>query len=195
MKYPASSIQQKSTWDHKSHARSIRKDERGSSLLEFTLTISIVLVTVFSIMGFSLLLYADHFVASAANDAVRYAIVRGSTWDAASIATGGKAVPCATPTTASCTATVANIQSFVVSIIPPGITAGNVIATPAWTGASPTGAACDTFNSGSSTDGSNNPGCTVTVTVNYSFSSIFVFLPLIPKTFSLSYKASAAIVM
>ena len=159
--------------------------EKGSSLLEFTLCISMVLTTLFCILGCSLLFYADHFVSNAASEAVRYAIVRGSSWNGAT---------CGTPSTAGCTATSSNISSFVNSVVPPGITAGSVSVTTRWPGTNPAGTACDTYDAAKGVyDGTNNPTCTVVVTVSYTFKFLF---PLLPRqTSTLSSTAAASIVM
>jgi Flp pilus assembly protein TadG len=184
------SLDTRSPLNSRSHSREARwyvalRCEKGNSLVEFALCISIVLTTVFCILGCSLMFYADHFVSDAASQAVRYAIVRGSSWNG----TG-----CSTPSTADCTATAANVTSFVNSVIPPGITASSVSVIPLWPGTSPAGTACDTYDPAKETnDGTNNPTCTVTVTVSYSFNFLFPFLP--SKAITLSSTAAAPIVM
>ena len=60
--------------------RAFRLGESGSSLIEFALSVSLLMMVVFGIMGLSLAAFSDHFVAIAAQAATRYASVRGSTW-------------------------------------------------------------------------------------------------------------------
>ena len=150
----------------------LRSDESGSSLIEFALTGTILLMLVFGIMDFSRAMYADHFVAYAAMAATRYGMVRGSTWTTAS---------CSTPTAANCPATGQAIQNFVTSIVPPGIAASNLVVAPIWPGATLAGVAC----------AAPDPGCLFKVTVNYSFSFNVPFLPA--KALTLSSTSAAVI--
>jgi Flp pilus assembly protein TadG len=137
--------------------------EEGGSLVEASATLTLLLMIIFGIMDCSRALYADHYVRYTAEEAVRYAQVRGSTWNN---------TPCSTPATLSCTATAANIQSQVASVMPAGIDSGtNLTVVTSWTGLTPTGAAC------SVTNGANSPGCMVQVKVSYSFNFVLPFLP------------------
>lgn len=133
--------------------------ESGSSLVEFALTSTILLMMIFGILDCSRAMYAYHFVANAAEEATRYAMVRGSSWNG---------VACSAPSTVSCTAKAADIQSFVTSITPGGITPGSLTVTPTWTGSTPSGVACST---------STDTGCVVSVQVSYAFNFIVPFLP------------------
>lgn len=151
-------------------SRSLRNDESGDSLIEFAVSISVLLMMVFGIMGFSLALYADHFVALAAPEAARYAAVRGSTWYSA----------CTSATAISCIATAASVQSYVTSITPGGVKAANTTVLTSWPGVTPAGGACY------ASAGNNSPGCTVKVTVTYSFKFLLPFLPTGTRTFSSS---------
>jgi Flp pilus assembly protein TadG len=56
------------------HARS----DEGSNIVEFALSCSILFVLLFGIIEMSMALYTYTFVASAAREATRYAVVRGS---------------------------------------------------------------------------------------------------------------------
>jgi Flp pilus assembly protein TadG len=151
--------------------RRFRADQTGSELVEFALSISLLLMAVLGVIGCSLALYADHFVAYAAREATRYAMVRGSSWNG---------TPCSTPSTFSCTATSNNISDFVTSISPPGLTASNLTVTSGSTALS--GGACTPTGS---------PGCIITVTVSYPFTFV---LPLLPKdTFVLKSTAATTI--
>jgi Flp pilus assembly protein TadG len=156
----------------KMRSMNLRSDESGSSLIEFALTGTILLLLVFGILDCSRAMYADHFVAYAAREATRYGMVRGSTWQTAS---------CSSPTASNCTATSQALQNFVTNIVPPGIAASNLTVAPIWPGATLAGVACAT----------PDPGCLFTVTVNYSFSFNVPFLPT--KTLALSSTSAAVI--
>lgn len=140
----------------------LAQDESGSSLIEFALSLSILLAVLFGIMEFSLALYAQHYVANAARDATRYAMVRGSSWSS---------TPCASTSSLNCMASNSDITNYVKSTAPGGLTVSKIIVTTSWPGASPSGSTCDT------TDGANSPNCMVRVTVSYAFNFMLPFLP------------------
>ena len=136
-------------------------DETGGTLVEFGVVVILLLTLMLGVMDCSRALYFDHYVRYTADEAVRYAMVRGSTWNSAA---------CTTTSTESCTATSANITSFVQSITPIGNTNALTVTTT-WTGKKPSGAAC------SNTNGNNSKGCVVKVQVSYNFSFITPFMP------------------
>jgi len=143
---------------------SILSDETGSELVEFAFSICIVLACMFGILYVSLALYADHFVANAAKEGARYAMVRGSSW-------GGSA--CTSTSAYSCTATNTDVNNFVKSILTPGLADSDLKVNASWPGTTPSGSTCDTTN------GDNSPYCVVEVKVSYSFASSL--LPFIPE--------------
>ena len=59
-------------------SRLANKFHRGSTLVEFAATCLVFLTLMFSIIDFSIALYTYDFVGYAAQEAVRYAIVRGA---------------------------------------------------------------------------------------------------------------------
>jgi Flp pilus assembly protein TadG len=136
-------------------------DETGGTLVEFAITTSLLLMIIFGVLDCSRALYFDHYVSYSAEEAARYAMARGSTW--------GGAV-CSTTTTESCTATTANVTSFVQSITPMGNSSYLSVATT-WTGKTPAGSTCTNQN------GNNSPGCVVQVKVSYNFNFVLPFLP------------------
>jgi Flp pilus assembly protein TadG len=150
----------------------IRSNESGSSLVEFALAGTILLLLIFGILDCSRAMYADHFVAYAAREATRYGMVRGSTWKAAS---------CSSPTASNCATTTQAIKNFVTSIVPPGISASNLTVSTVWPGTTMAGATCAT----------PDPGCLFKVTVNYSFTFNVPFMP--PNTFALTSTSAAVI--
>jgi len=136
-------------------------DETGGTLLEFAITTSLLMMIIFGVLDCSRALYFDHYVSYSAEEAARYAMVRGSTWNGAT---------CSATTTESCTATAANLTSFVQSITPMGNSSDLTVATT-WTGKTPAGSTCSNQN------GNNSPGCVVQVKVSYSFNFVLPFLP------------------
>jgi Flp pilus assembly protein TadG len=143
--------------------------EDGSVLLEFALSFSVWCLCAFGIIWGSLLLYADHYVALAAKEGARYAVVRGSSQ------TGGS---CAAYTSADCTASAANVTSYVQSTVPAVLSANNLSVNVTWPGTTIAGSTCDTSN------GANSPNCAVNVQVTYMFSAPVPFVP--QKTLALN---------
>jgi Flp pilus assembly protein TadG len=137
--------------------------ESGETLLEFALASTVLLMVIFGVMDCSRALYADHYVRYSAEEAARYAMVRGYTW---------KNAACTATSTESCTATAADVTSLVKSITPPGISNdSHLVVSTTWTGKNPAGASCG------ATTNLNLPGCVVQVQVSYTFSFVLPFLP------------------
>jgi Flp pilus assembly protein TadG len=158
-------------------SRRLLQADDGSNLVEFALASLIFFAVLMGIYYFSIALYIDHFVANVADAAARYAVVHGSTWNGAS---------CASVSSYDCTATSNDVNNYVLSMIPPGISPSGLNVTTSWPGTTSTGGTCDTEN------GSNSPNCLVVVQVNYSFT-----LPLLlvgQRTMSLSSTATMTIV-
>lgn len=131
------------------------KTDTGSEAVEFALSICIWVGAVFLIMYASLALYAAHFVANAAEEAARYAMVRGSSWNGAS---------CSSSSLLDCTATSSDISKYIVGSMPPGLSSSKISVATSWPGTTSSGGTCD------SEDGKNSPDCVVQVTVTYNFS-------------------------
>jgi Flp pilus assembly protein TadG len=136
--------------------------ERGSALIEHGFVLIILLLFIFGIIDFGRALFSYHFVANAAREATRYAIVRGAS--------------CSLPD--DCPATSAGIQSYVQSTATgAGITTANLSVIPQWS--------VPNYDAGTQvitcTQGAgglyNNPGCMVSVQVQYAFKAIFPFFP------------------
>ncbi|WP_109489263.1 TadE/TadG family type IV pilus assembly protein [Occallatibacter savannae] len=142
-------------------------DDRGSEMVEFALASCIWIAAAFMIMYVSFALYTAHFVANAANEAARYASVRGSSWSGS-----------CTSKTLDCTASSTDISQYVASMVPPGISRSSISVSTSWPGTTSTGTACDTA------DGSNGPNCTVNVTVSYNFSFPIPFVSNSQRLFS-----------
>jgi Flp pilus assembly protein TadG len=138
-------------------------DQRGSAILETALSLIIFLSFLFGIMQVGFALYTYISISEASREGARYAIVRGATWGSA----------CASYTSSDCTASQAQIQSYVQSIAMPGATVG----TPVYTA----------FTAGTTCPGSgpcNTWGNQVAVTVSYSFPMIIPFVP--KQTYTMS---------
>lgn len=140
-------------------------DEAGSSLVEMALSLSMLFTMIFGIIECSRAVYIDHFLANAAQEATRYAMVRGSSWGAG----------CASVASYSCTATSGNVTTFVQSIASAGIKSANLTVTTTWPGQNADGTTC-TSSGNTST---NAVGCLVLVKLTYSFTYAS---PLLPKS-------------
>jgi Flp pilus assembly protein TadG len=92
------------------------RDEDGRSLVEFALCASTLFLITFGIMGICFALYSYNFVAEAARDASRYAMVRGSSCTGFS----------------DCSITSAQLQTYVQNLSYPGIYPANLSATASW---------------------------------------------------------------
>ncbi|MGH9394779.1 MAG: TadE/TadG family type IV pilus assembly protein [Terriglobales bacterium] len=94
-----------------------RQRSAGTSMVEFALSVSVFLTVLFGIMQLSLAMFTYHFVAGAARQAARYAMVRGA--------------ECSGWATA-CPAAASDIQSYVESITPGGINPAALTVTTTW---------------------------------------------------------------
>jgi len=145
--------------------------ESGSALIEFAASATLLFIVMFGLMEVARALYVDNFVSNAAPEALRYVAVRGSTWNGTS---------CASTQTNECVATADNVNSYLASIAPQGVStsANYLTVATTWPGTTPSGAAC-------STQGVKNaPGCMVQVKVQYSFRFILPFMPNGPLALS-----------
>ena len=130
--------------------KSLVCDEDGAELVEFALSATIFFTLIFGIMEFCLVIYADNFVAIAAQQGTRYAMVRGSDWTSS----------CATTTSYGCKVTSpTDVQNYVLSLPHPGVNlvASNITVT--WLTTTAAGSACTKYSQ----------GCQVEVTVSYPF--------------------------
>ena len=91
--------------------KSLVWDERAAELVEFALASGIFFTLIFGIIEFCLVIYAGSFVAFAAQQGSRYAMVRGSDWTGSCQGTGSF----------GCQATALNVQNYILSLPHPGI--------------------------------------------------------------------------
>jgi len=92
--------------------------EAGAAMAEFALIAPLLLTLLLGVVGLGWALYTYNFVAEAASEAARYAIVRGadcSSWGSA------------------CPASASDIQDYVRSLAPAAIDASAITATTSWT--------------------------------------------------------------
>jgi Flp pilus assembly protein TadG len=134
--------------------RSALRDD-GSAMVEFALTSTILFMTIFGILSFSLVIFAHHQVSEAARQGSRYAMVHGNT--------------CSVNGT-SCTATASEIQTYVRSLSLPAVDASTLTVTTSYS-SYPPGSTC--------TPNANceNAGNLVTVVVTYSSPINIPFVP------------------
>ena len=156
--------------------RSIHREERGDSLLEFAISAVVVFTLLLGIMEFARAMYIYHFVSYAAQAGTRYAIVRGSTWTTAcSSSTSGM----------ECLAANSDVQTYINGIAPPGVDTSKLSVTATWPGTfgGSSGATCANTTTPAKTN-DHNPGCQVKVVVTYPFTFIAPFMPTATPTFS-----------
>jgi Flp pilus assembly protein TadG len=136
-------------------SRKIR--ERGSSLPETAIVMAVLLAVMFGIMDFGRALYTYGFVANAAREGARWAIVRGS--------------KCTLLDHCPAQQGSSDIQTYVQSLSEGAMNASNIKATL-------------TFPSPSCTSTNNAPGCVAEVTVSYPFTFIAPFVSNLKITMS-----------
>jgi Flp pilus assembly protein TadG len=141
-----------------------RNNQRGSTLVEFGLVAIILLSLLFGIIDFSRALYAYHFVANAAREATRFAIVRGGTCTGLS----------------SCPADADAISTYVFQMAQAnGITQNSSDIETVTTWNNPPSSACNIkgYSNGVDPQLPDNPGCVVQINVTLHFKFIFPLLP------------------
>jgi Flp pilus assembly protein TadG len=146
-------------------------EERGSELVEFAITALLLMGLVIGMIEFMLAMYAYHFVSTAAQQGVRFAIVRGNTWSQYETENCETSPPpnftMAYDCTAQATSTQNDIQNYVQSLATLGINPSKVTVDTSnvWPALTPDGGVCAPPNS---------PNCLVRVKVSYTFR----FLPI-----------------
>lgn len=134
------------------------RDEQGSSLVEVALTIMVLMGLLLAVIQGSMAIYSYHYLANAAHEAARYAIVRGGDWSNT----------CSDYTDSQCTTTTSQIGDYVANRGYPGInlTASDVYVKYFSSVPSSVSTKCP----GSSTATTNNvTGDIVQVTICYPF--------------------------
>ncbi len=139
-------------------------DESGAELVEFAMSVLIVVGLVFGVIQFALAMYTYHFLSTAAQQGTRFAMVHGGAWSQYIADNCSTSAPPSFTMVYDCTASSTDIQNYVQSLATAGINPGSVTVSTAWPGSTPDGATCSPADS---------QGCLVKVTVSYSFQ----FLP------------------
>ncbi|HET7815124.1 MAG TPA: TadE/TadG family type IV pilus assembly protein [Candidatus Baltobacteraceae bacterium] len=132
----------------------MRKFERGSSMVEFAIAATALLLLVFGILEFGRVLYIYHTVSNAARLGSRWAIVRGGSSCTSSID--------------HCSASQTDISAYVLSQVPM-LDSNTMTVTAQWNSSNDPSAAC-------SSTGTNTAGHTVCVTVSYPFNFAIPFV-------------------
>ena len=147
----------------------LAREERGSALVEFAVTGVLLMTMVMGVIEFAMVMYAYHFVSTAAQMGARYAIVRGADW---STSCSTSAPPNFT-LSYGCKAASSDVQNYVKSVTNAGLSSANVSATATWPGTTP-----DCTSGCSACATANSQGCLVQVQVTYAFAFLpVVFLP------------------
>ncbi len=121
-----------------------KHSERGASIAETAVVMSVVLLLLFAIVDFGRALYTYSFVATIAREGARWMIVRGSQCTVLD----------------NCGAQSAQLKTYVQGLNNGALSTSSIAATANFV-ACPSGAAAG-----------NGPGCTVRVTVTYPFAFI-----------------------
>lgn len=133
--------------------------ERGSTMVEFALTISLFLVMLFGIIDFGRALYTYHFLSNAARTATRWAAVNGHTCSDDGSCNG-------TAPMNNGPASDTDVKNYVLSLVPPGINSTKINTTVCGTEA---GSECPDSTPTDCATTPNGQGCTVRVTISYNF--------------------------
>jgi len=138
--------------------------QRGSALVEQALVVTLLLTVIFGIIDLSRAAYAYHFVANAAREATRWASVRSGVSPLSPHADNNTIY-----------AYISNVSGM--GLDPASISTTTTFVPP------PHGTPNCPVAAG---PGNSKPGCVVQVTVNYSYTFFFPFLPTSPIKMSSS---------
>jgi len=152
-------------WAYKRRRPYSERGERGYALFETALCAVLLLTVLFAVMELALALYSYHYISEAAREGTRYAIVHGSGWSATAANYCGAvgACPCPDASTEYCTASSAQIVTYVQNFGGP-----HAVTVTATCGPLGSLGACSSPN--------NNPGNVVQVNVKYTFSIALPFI-------------------
>ncbi len=149
-------------------------EDRGSNLVEFSLVASLLFILLLGVVDCSIAFYADHFVSYAAEEAARYAAVRGADWSS----TCSTSAPPGFALNYDCQASASDIQNYVQSLAPPGLVPSsitvNTTSSFVWPATTPD---CSTAPCTPCATNSNSQGCFVRVQVSYPFTFTMAVLP------------------
>jgi Flp pilus assembly protein TadG len=155
------------------------REERASALVEFAVTVPLVIFLLFAILQGMFAMYAYHYTAFAAQQGARFAMVRGATWSQNTPTNCQTSAPPNFTISYECTATSSDIQNYVQSLGAINPTNLTINTSNVWPGITPDGATAPCSGS----NPSNGKGCLVKVTANYNFNLLPSF-PLSGLTMS-----------
>jgi len=141
------------------------RDERGGTLVETAISFMLLLTLIFGVIEGAWAVYSYHYLASAAHEATRYAMVRGGGWDNSCDGTGKAGSGYGS---SMCTASPTDIANYIAARNFPGLNLTAADVCVQYLGSTPgsTTTAC----SASSSNTDNVPGDIVQVTLTYPFS-------------------------
>jgi Flp pilus assembly protein TadG len=153
----------------------LASEERGSALVEFAVTVTLLIFLLFAVLQGTFAMYSYHYTAWAAQQGARFAMVRGYTWSSQ-----GETVTCQTSAPPNftmvygCTAQSSDIQNYVQSLGAINSSKLTIIESNSyvWPGLTPDG------TSTGCTTQANSKGCLVKVTASYTFN----FIPFLPAS-------------
>jgi hypothetical protein len=153
----------------RSQLQRARARQRGTTLLESAVMISVLLLMMFGVVGFGTALYTYHFVSNTAREATRWASVRGTASSGTGLSCTGDGSP------GGCPAGPSDVNAYVQNLSTGiGLDPAKVTTTTTWVAPPNNLAACASQH--------NSPGCVVKVQVQYSFQFLF---PLLPSGFTM----------
>jgi Flp pilus assembly protein TadG len=150
-------------------------EERGSALVEFAVTVTLLIFLLFAVLQGAFTMYIYHYTVWAAQQGARFAMVRGYTWSSQGDTVNCQTSPPPNFTMAyDCTAQSSDIQNYVQSLgaINSSKLTINESNSYVWPGLTPDG------TSTGCTSQANSKGCLVKVTTSYTFN----FIPLLPAS-------------
>ena len=164
------------------------REERGSALVEFAVTVPLLVFLLFAVLDGMFTMYAYHYTAYAAQQGARFAMVRGGTASENIPTYCGTSAPPNFTMAYDCTAFSSDIQNYVQSLgaINPSNLTINTSASYVWPGQTPDGATAPC-----SGPNSKNKGCLVRVTASYTFD----FLPLVSVTAVTMHATSEKVIL
>ena len=151
LRYSASSVIREARRFARKYRRGDRPTDEGQALIEFALMLPLLLFFTFVLIEICLAYYSYCMISECAREGTRFAMVRGAT--------------CQFPSGASCTATPAQIQTFVSQIGYPNL--GGGVMTPV-----------ATFPGATGSNPGDKPGSPVQVTVTYTLPVNLPFIPM-----------------
>ena len=143
-------------------------------IVEMGLCMTVLFLMIFGITEYSRIAYANNFTAFAAQQAARYAAIRGSA-SATPLTTSPS--PCGT----SCTNATGDATTTFVKGLSVGLNTDNLTVTTTWS--------CAT-----SCANANTAGNIVTVKVNYAYNPFFTSVAPLPSTFNMNSTSTMTVV-